>query len=95
LGYAGEMDAISLYSAHSFFDGLITPSAGVSYTAYKLSQDDATNNLTSILAGINVRPYRSLSFDLQGQYMDNKIYKNDFRFFFKINYWFNTNLGLM
>ena len=95
LGYAGEMDALSLYSAHSFFEGLITPSAGVSFTAYKLSPDDATNNLTSVLAGVNIRPYRYLSFDLQGQYMDNKIYKNDFRFFFKINYWFNTNLGLM
>jgi hypothetical protein len=95
LGYAGEMDALSLYSAHSFFEGIITPSAGISYTSYKLSPDDPKNNLTSILAGINVRPFRSLSFDLQGQYMDNKIYKNDFRFFFKINYWFNTNLGLM
>jgi len=95
LGYAGEMDGLSLYTAHSFFEGLITPSAGISYTAYKLSPDDPTNNITSVLAGINVRPYRSLSFDLQGQYMDNKIYKNDFRFFFKVNYWFNTNLGLM
>jgi hypothetical protein len=95
LGYAGEMDALSLYSAHSFLDGLLTPSAGISFTSYKLSPDDATNNLTSILAGLNVRPYRSLSFDIQGQYMDNKIYKNDFRFFFKINYWFNTKLGLM
>jgi hypothetical protein len=95
LGYAGEMDAISLYSAHSFLEGIITPSAGISYTAYKLSADDAVNNLTSILAGINVRPYRVLSFDLQVQYMDNKIYKNDFRFFFKINYWFNTNMGVM
>jgi hypothetical protein len=95
LGYAGEMDALSLYTAHSFLEGLITPSAGISYTSYKLSQDDVTNYLTSILAGINIRPFRTLSFDLQGQYMDNKIYKNDFRFFFKINYWFNTNLGLM
>jgi hypothetical protein len=95
LGYAGEMDAVSLYSAHSFWDGIITPSAGISYTAYKLSRDDDVNNLTSILAGINVRPYRVLSFDLQVQYMDNKIYKNDFRFFFKINYWFNTNMGVM
>jgi hypothetical protein len=95
LGYAGEMDGVSLYTAHSFFEGLITPSAGISYTAYKLSPDDPTNNITSVLAGINVRPHRSLSFDLQGQYMDNKIYKNDFRFFFKINYWFNTNSGLM
>jgi hypothetical protein len=95
LGYAGEMDALSLYAAHSFLEGLLTPSAGISYTSYKLSQDGPTNNLTSVLAGINIRPYRSLSFDLQGQFMDNKIYKNDFRFFFKLNYWFNSNLGLM
>jgi lipopolysaccharide assembly outer membrane protein LptD (OstA) len=91
LGYSGEMDAISLYAAHSFFTGLITPSLGVSYTSYKLSRDAEKNNLTSFLAGVNVRPYRTLSFDLQGQYMDNKIYKNDFRFFLKLNYWFNHN----
>ncbi|MDR3610185.1 MAG: hypothetical protein P4L27_06450 [Ignavibacteriaceae bacterium] len=95
LGYAGEMDGLSLYTAHSFWDGILTPSAGISFTAYKLSPDDAVNDLASVLAGVNVRPYRALSFDLQGQYMDNKIYKNDFRFFFKINYWFNTNLGMM
>jgi hypothetical protein len=32
---------------------------------------------------------------LQGQYMNNKIYKDDYRFFLKLNYWFNTNLNLM
>ena len=95
LGYAGEMDALSLYAAHSFYDGILTPSAGISYTSYKLSPDDPVNNLTSVLGGVNVRPFRVLSFDLQMQYMDNKIYKNDFRFFFKINYWFNTNMGVM
>lgn len=95
LGYAGELDAVSLYTAHSFIEGLITPSIGVSYTTYKLSEDDQKNNLTTVLAGINYRPYRTLSFDVQGQYMNNKIYKDDYRFFFKINYWFNTNLNLM
>jgi hypothetical protein len=91
LGYSGEMDAVSIYAAHSFLTGLLTPSVGVSFTSYKLSRDAETNNLTSFLAGINVRPYRTFSFDLQGQYMDNKIYKNDFRFFLKLNYWFNNN----
>ena len=96
LGYAGELDAVSLYTAYSFFEGLITPSVGVSYTSYKLSKDDSDkNNLMSLLAGINYRPLRVLSFDLQGQYMNNKIYKDDYRFFFKINYWFNENLNLM
>jgi len=91
-GYEGELGSISLYTAQSFDDGFITPSAGISFTSYKLSQDAETNNLTSILAGVNVRPLRNLSFDLQGQYFDNKIYKNDFRILFKVNHWFNTNL---
>lgn len=96
LGYAGEMDAISLYTAYTFFDGLFTPSVGLSYTNYKLEKDDPnTNNLTTLLGGFNLRPWRFLSFDLQGQFMNNPIYKDDFRLFFKLNYWFNTNLNSM
>jgi hypothetical protein len=90
-GYAGELDALSLYSAYTFLEGLITPSLGLSYTSYKLSEDAEKNTLVSILAGTNYRPWRFLSFDIQGQFMNNKIYKNDYRFFFKANYWFNTN----
>jgi hypothetical protein len=91
-GYAGELDAVSLYSAYTFFNGFLTPSVGVSYTSYKLSADSETNHLTTLLLGANIRPFRVLSFDLQGQYMDNKFYKNDLRVFFKLNYWFNLNL---
>jgi hypothetical protein len=95
LGYSGELDAVSLYTAHTFLEGLLTPSVGLSYSNYKLSLDSEKNNLTSVLAGLNIRPWRPLSFDLQGQFLNNTIYKNDFRFFFKVNYWFNTNLNLM
>lgn len=91
-GYAGELDAISLYSGYTFLEGLLTPSVGLSYTNYKLSPGAESNNIITLLAGINIRPLRMLSFDIQGQYMDNKIYKNDFRFFFKLNHWFNLNL---
>jgi len=91
-GYAGELDAISLYSGYTFFEGLFTPSVGLSYTKYKLSPDDEVNNITTLMVGANIRPFRTLSFDLQGQYMDNKIYKNDLRLFFKLNYWFNLNI---
>ncbi|MDT3696671.1 MAG: hypothetical protein ROY99_09795 [Ignavibacterium sp.] len=91
-GYAGELDAISLYSGYTLFDGLLTPSVGLSYTNYKLSPDAESNSITSLLVGTNIRPFRVLSFDLQGQYMDNKIYKNDLRLFFKLNYWFNLNI---
>lgn len=91
LGYAGEMNAISLYTSYTLFEGLLTPSVGLSYTNYKLSDDAETDNLTTLLAGFNIRPYRTLSFDIQGQYLNNKIYQDDFRLFAKLNYWFNTN----
>jgi hypothetical protein len=94
-GYAGELDAVSIYAAHSFWEGLITPSVGLSFTTYKLSKDDNRNDLTTILGGFNFRPWRSFSVDIQGQFLNNKIYKNDFRMFFKLNYWFNTNLTVI
>lgn len=89
-GYAGEMDAVSLYTAFDSFEGMLTPSCGLSYTRYKLSKNDPYNELITLLAGANFRPFRTLSFDLQGQYLNNKIYKNDWRLFFKLNFWFNT-----
>lgn len=91
-GYSGELDGISFYTAHSFADGFVTPSAGISFTSYKLDKDSDKNNITSVLAGVNLRPWRDLSFDIQGQYFNNKIYKNDYRILFKVNHWFNTNL---
>lgn len=91
-GYAGELTSLSLYTSHSMVKGLLTPSIGLAYTNYKISEDDESNDIISALVGVNVRPWRTLSFDLQGQFSDNKIYKNDVRLFFKINYWFNTNL---
>ncbi len=94
-GYAGELDAISVYSARTFLNGLLTPSVGLAYTSYKLSPDAEKNKILSFLGGINIRPWKLWSFDLQAQYFNNKIYKNDLRMFFKINYWFNTNLNLL
>lgn len=89
-GYAGELDNISLYLAKSYRDGLVTPSVGISYTSYKLSKDSETNNITSVLAGVNLRPWKTWSFDFQSQFSNNAIYHDDFRFLFKINYWFTT-----
>ena len=91
LGYAGELSTVSFYGALPVFEGLVTPSLGLSYTSYKQSSDSPTNNLTSVLGGVNVRPFRMLSFDVQGQYINNKIYKDDWRMFFKLNFWFNSN----
>ncbi len=94
-GYAGELDGISLYTNYSLMNGLLTPSVGIGYSNYKLSKASPQNSALFVIAGSNIRPWRFLSFDVQGQYMNNKIYKNDLRVFFKINYWFNTNLNLL
>ncbi|RKY96323.1 MAG: hypothetical protein DRQ13_05995 [Ignavibacteriae bacterium] len=93
-GYAGEMDAISLYTAFTTLEGLVTPSFGFSFTRYKQSASAPRNELTTLMAGFNLRPWRAASFDFQGQYLNNKIYKNDWRLFFKLNFWFNSNLDL-
>lgn len=93
--YAGELDGISIYSNYRLMNGLITPSLGIGYSSYKFSATSPRNTALYILAGTNIRPWRFLSFDLQGQYLKNKIYKNDYRLFFKINYWFNTNLNVL
>ncbi|MEJ2114068.1 MAG: hypothetical protein P8X62_10410 [Flavobacteriaceae bacterium] len=89
-GFAGEMDGISFYTAFAAINGLLTPSVGFSLTRYKLTPDDNYNQVVSFLGGVNYRPIRVLSFDLQGQYLNNKIYHNDWRLLFKINYWFNV-----
>jgi len=91
LGYAGELDGVSIYTARTFMDGFLTPSVGISYTTYKLSKDADTNNIISFLGGVNIRPWSKWSFDIQGQYFNNKIYKNDLRVLFKVNHLFNTN----
>jgi opacity protein-like surface antigen len=90
-GYAGELESFSVYTARSFEEGFITPSLGLTITSYRLSENDPNNTLIAMLAGINLRPWSQLSFDVQTQFVTNKIYNNDFRILFKINHWFNTN----
>jgi len=90
-GYAGELTSISFYTAQTILDGLLTPSFSFAYTRYKLSTSISTNEMITGLLGLNYRPIRTLSFDVQGQYMNNKIYNNDFRLLLKLNFWFNSN----
>lgn len=91
-GYAGELNSFSVGTSRSFFDGMITPSVALSYVTYKLSADDKEQNLTSVLGGINYRPFNKFSADFQVQYLNNKIYSNDLRFLLKLNHWFNADL---
>ncbi len=94
LGFAGELDAISVSAAKSLLKGRLTPTFGFSYSEYKLSLESAKNKLVTLIAGLNIRPWKTFSFDVQGQYLSNKFYNNDFRIFLKVNHWFNTKLSL-
>jgi hypothetical protein len=91
-GYSGELYAFDVNAAHSYFDGLLTPSICLSYGKYKLANYSDNKDIMSLVGGINFRPYRTFSVDLQGQYMDNPIYSHDFRLLLKLNYRFFTIL---
>ncbi len=92
LGYAGTLDGIHVTAAIPLMDSKMTGSCGIEYASYKLSDEAGTDKSLSGLLGVSFRPFSSLSFDLQGQYINNKIYQSDGRIFFRLNYWFFNQL---
>ena len=95
LGYAGDLDGLNLQLTYPFFHGMLVPHLGALYSSYVYTPGDEgiSSERSSTWAGVlgtTFRPLRSLSFDLQGQYMTNKIYKSDMRVFARLNYWFSN-----
>lgn len=95
LGYAGELDGVSAQAYYPMFDNRFIPSLGLSYASYKLSEESSKHKDIAFSLGGTFKPNNALSFDVQAQYLQNKVYKSDFRVFFRFNYWFFTNLGLI
>lgn len=91
-GYAGELNAISLQGSYPLCDRMLIPNLGVSYSSYKLNASDNTENTLSAVLGIIARPLQLLSFDIQGQWLKNKVYKNDLRLYAGLNIWFTEQL---
>ena len=91
-GYAGELDNASIQAFYPFFDNTFVPSLGIAYMTYRF--DEAAKREEGIAAtlGTSVRPWQQFSFDLQGQWLRNKIAQNDVRLFGKFNFWFTTQL---
>jgi hypothetical protein len=94
-GYAGELSSFYAQGAHPVMDRLLTLTAGVSYSTYKLSSASPEETMFSGALGVIVRPDAPVTLELQGQLVDNKYLKNDTRGFLKISYWFNHNLGVL
>jgi hypothetical protein len=93
-GYAGELTSLSAQGAYPLLERMLVPTLGVSYASYKLSADAPTDDALAILAGAIVRPSKHFSFDVQGQWMKNKLYDRDMRIQVKVMYWFAERLSL-
>jgi len=95
IGYAGELDGISAQFYYPMFGDRFIPNVGLSYASYKLSDAVEKEKDLILSLGANYKLNKSFSFDIQGQYLRNKFYKSDFRFFIKLNYWLFTNIGFI
>ncbi|CUS84830.1 hypothetical protein JGI3_00730 [Candidatus Kryptobacter tengchongensis] len=95
LGYAGELDGVSAQVYYPMFNNRFIPNASLTFSSYKLWEGGERHKDLVIALGGSVKPSKSISFDVQSQYIQNRVYKSDFRVFFKFNYWLFTNLGLV
>ncbi len=88
MGYSGESDGVSAYFQRDIYQNKVSASASVNYSNYKLGDYlvDKVNALSGQL-GITYRPMPQISFDVQGQYLINRIYKSDVRGLVGFSYW--------
>ena len=94
-GYNGKINAASLNAGYPLFENMITPTVNFSYGRYKLSQYDLHRTVAwSGALGVVYRPVPVFSVDTQVQWIQNKIYKNDVRLFFRASYLLNERLTL-
>ncbi len=94
-GYNGTINAASFNAGYPFMNNTLTPTLMVSYGRYKLSRyETKRESVLSGALGVVYRPLPVLSFDTQVQWIQNKIYKNDVRMFFRASYLLNERLTL-
>ncbi|MBI5645689.1 MAG: hypothetical protein HY962_02055 [Ignavibacteriae bacterium] len=93
VSYDGDLDAFNLNLTYPVFDGMFVPHIGAVYSSYALAENLEKTSTWAAVAGAMVRPWPVLSFDVQGQYMTNKIYKSDMRVFARANFWFSEVFG--
>jgi len=94
-GDGGELSAASLNLGYPLLENKLTPTLLVGYAHYKLSEYSSTlDNALSVGVGAVYRPTRVLSVDAQAQWIQNKIYNSDMRFFVRVNYLLSKQLGI-
>ncbi|HEY9166242.1 MAG TPA: hypothetical protein VIS48_08790 [Candidatus Kryptonia bacterium] len=93
-GFAGQLNGLSAQLIYPLLDRKVMLIGSASATDYKILQSlSSTNRLYTGELGISYRPFNLLSLDVQGQYLQDPVYKNDFRGYLRANYYFFDNLG--
>lgn len=88
MGYSGESDGVSAYIQKDIYKNMISGSASVNYSNYKLGDYEVDKvNAFSGQLGITYRPMPQFSVDIQGQFLINRIYKSDARILAGFSYW--------
>lgn len=88
MGYMGARDGVSGGLRYPVGDKLwIKANAQFAQVALFDGAEDKDEVVTASM-GVNYRPTRGTSFDLEGQSVQNKVYKRDFRIFFRGSVWF-------
>lgn len=94
-GYAGESDGVYGYFNYELIWSKLSLTSGLNYSRYKLdsyaTQDDRVDSFSGIL-GIVYRPHPRFTVDLQGQFLNNRIYKSDTRMLLGVTYWLFSKL---
>lgn len=88
MGYMGTRDGISGGFRYPVGEKLWIKAHAqlVQYALFEGAED--TDEAVTASVGVTVRPTRGTSFDLEGQSVQNRVYKRDFRIFFRGSVWF-------
>ncbi len=94
-GCAGELNSVSLQGAYPLLERMLVPNASLTYTSYRLSDQAATATALAAALGATFRPASMVSLDVQGQWLQNRIFKNDVRLFARLTFWFTEQLHIL
>ena len=94
-GFAGNLNGVNAQVTYPLMERKLILIASLSAENYKILQENSipSSHLYDGSLGFTFRPIALLSINLQGQYYQDPIYKNDFRGYLNINYYFFSNLN--
>ena len=84
-----------MQGTYPLFGRIVVPMAGFSYSSYRLSKESEQNSAVGVLLGAIVRPVPAFTFDVQGQWLNNRLMQRDMRLQVKLMYWFAERLSIL